>query len=92
MIRAVCFNLDVFKPDVLQRIVEETGGEWMGYIGDSSQVNCIESFPDGALFYSYCWPDQRARMMDCNNDIQKFIYVNSYGKSNESSTGQRTVD
>lgn len=89
MIKAVCFNPDVFKIDVLRKIEQETGGTWLGYLGESFQVNCIESFPDGSLFFSYCWPEEAARsnMMDCQHDIQKFIYVNSYGKKTEPAAG-----
>lgn len=78
MINAVCFNVHVFKPDVLQRIVHRTGGRMMGCLGNESQVNCIQSFGDGSLFYSFCWKDEvdRNGWLDTGGDIERFIEVN----------------
>ena len=84
MINAVCFNIHVFKPGVLQRIVRRPGGRMTGYLVNASQVNCIQSFGDGSLFYSFCWKDEidRNGWMDTGGDIERFIEVNrNFGRA-----------
>ena len=78
MINAVCFNVHVFKSEVLHRIVRRTGGRMMGYLGDEAQVNCIQSFKDGSFYYAYCWKDEidRNGWLDTGGDIERFIVVN----------------
>lgn len=39
MIRAICFNADVFKEDVRNRILQETGAEWGGLLAKNVQPN-----------------------------------------------------
>lgn len=83
MVNAVCFNLNVFNTEVMDRIIRETGGRFCGRLGDESQVNCIQSFADGTIFYAFCWKQEidRTKTMDCGTDIERFIHVNSaYGK------------
>ena len=86
MVNAVCFNLKVFRPEVLAEIVNETGGRMGGYLGEESQVNCLQSFADGTLFYSFCWKQEidRNKIIDCCGDVDKFIHVNRhYGERHE---------
>ena len=82
MINAVCFNLKVFCPEILDKIITETGGIWMGRLCDESQVNCIQSFTDGRLFHSFCWRKEveRNKILNCHEDVDMFIHVNTcYG-------------
>lgn len=81
MVNAVCFNPTVFKPEVLADIIRRTGARMGGYLGDEAQVNCIQSFADGTLFYAFCWQKEidREKVINTGGDIEKFIHVNSYG-------------
>ena len=86
MIRAICFNADVFKEDVRNRILQETGAEWGGLLAKNVQPNCLESFPDGVIYYSHANKGVTVGVTDCHHDIQQFIYVNSYGTKNPAAT------
>ena len=91
MVNAVCFNLNVFNTEVLNRILRETGARMRGRLGDEAQVNCLQSFADGTMFYAFCWKDeiQRDKIIDCGKDIEQFIYVNSeYGKQHNERTNR----
>lgn len=85
MVNAVCFNNHVFAPDVLDRILKETNGKLIGCLGNDSQVNCIESFADGTICYSFCWEAKRKQkdVIDCHNDVEKFIYVNRFNPTKQ---------
>lgn len=86
MVNAVCFNPVVFKPDVLESIIKRTGARMGGCLGDEAQVNCIQSFTDGTVFYAFCWPKEidREKIIDTGGDIEKFIHVNTqYGRAHE---------
>jgi len=83
MINAVCFNLHVFRRNILQKIIRQTGGYMLPVTGDGTHANCIQSTADGTLHYAFCWPQEieRTRMYDCGGDIEKFIRVNArYGR------------
>lgn len=80
MIRAICFNADVFKEEVRDKILQETGGQWGGWLAEDIQPNCIESFPNGCIYYSLVTVSDTQGVTNCHNDIQRFIYVNSYGQ------------
>lgn len=84
MIRAICFNADVFKEDTRNRILQETGAEWGGWLANDIQPNCMESFPNGVMYYSHARDGEVEGVTDCRHDIQQFIYVNSYGTKNSS--------
>lgn len=84
MIRAICFNADVFTEEVRNKILQETGGQWGGWLAENIQPNCIESFPNGYIYYSLVTEKNTQGVTDCRNDIQQFIYVNSYGKKDTS--------
>ena len=82
MVHAVCFNKKCFDIDVFERILAKTGGQDAGYLVNTLQ-NCIESFPDGKIYRSFQnrndWITDKG-IIDCGDDIEKFIYVNQYGK------------
>ena len=94
MIRAVCFNRDVFRRDILDKIVRRTKGMMTGNLITEGPVNCIESFPDGSLCYSFTTPGELAgrQVTDCGCDIERFMDVNSYAYGEEKeAAGQRPV-
>lgn len=82
MVHAVCFNKKCFDIDVFERILAKTGGQDAGYLVNTLQ-NCIESFPDGKIYRSFQnrndWITDKG-IIDCGDDIEKFVYVNQYGK------------
>lgn len=80
MIRAVCFNKNVFRWDMLNKVILRIGGIWSGNLVREGPVNCIESFSDGRVYYSYCNRQEvgKGTVTDCGEDLEKFIYVNSY--------------
>lgn len=81
MVHAVCFNKKCFDTEVFERILVKTNGNDAGYLINTLQ-NCIESFPDGNIYRSFHnrkdWINDKD-IIDCGNDIDKFIYVNQYG-------------
>lgn len=82
MIRAVCFSADVFRKEVLERILDATGATWGGWMAEDIQPNCLESFPDGSMYYSCCTDGVPDKVVNCHSDVGRFIYVNGYGKKN----------
>lgn len=82
MIRAVCFNRKFFTLEALRKICAETMGKWGGYLTDPSMVNCIESFPDGSIYFSFTEKIVNKNIYNCQDDINKFIQANiQYGLS-----------
>jgi len=82
MVRAVCFNKKAFTDegflDLLNRLEAEDGGT----LAFTRPVNCVESFPNGTLCRSHTerdWPGLYSAVINCDDNIEKFIYVNSYG-------------
>lgn len=78
MIRAMCFNKLAFSLKEIERICRETGGTFGGCLGEAERVNCIESFPNGDIYLTHA--ANHKNVVNCHNDIEKFIYVNRYGK------------
>ena len=79
MVHAICFNKKCFDTDVLGRILAKTNGNDGGYLVNTIQ-NCIESFPDGNIYRSFQNKENlRKDIIDCGDDIEKFIYVNLCG-------------
>jgi hypothetical protein len=40
-------------------------------------VNCIESFPDGSIYYSFAPKQLPAHVFNCQGDINRFIQANT---------------
>lgn len=77
MVRAVCFNRKAFDSKVLNQICAQIGCNFLGYLTDSSAVNCLESFPDGSVFLSYVGQINK-QIINCHSDIDKFITINTH--------------
>lgn len=77
MIRAVCFDKNSMKADTIERICTETMGRLGGFLTDPSMVNCIESFPDGRIYFSYIGKRIPKTVYNCHNDVNLFIQANS---------------
>ncbi len=77
MIRAVCFDKNSFKADTIKRICAETMGRLGGFLTDPSMVNCIESFPDGTIYFSYTGQMVPKTVYNCHDDVNLFIQANS---------------
>lgn len=77
MIRAVCFDKNSMKADTIERICTETMGRLGGFLTDPSMVNCIESFPDGRIYFSYIGKRVPKTVYNCHNDVNLFIQANS---------------
>ena len=79
MVHAICYNKKCFDAEVFERILLKTNGNDAGCLVNSIQ-NCIESFPDGNIYRSFQSKDNSGKdIIDCGDDIEKFIYVNMYG-------------
>lgn len=77
MIRSVCFSRHIFRQEMLKRICRETKGQMAGFLTDPSMVNCIESFPDGSIYYSFAPKQMPSHVFNCQGDINRFIQANT---------------
>lgn len=80
MIDAVCFNRHVFQTETLERILKGLGVETLSPLFREGPVNCIESFRNGNVCYSYSDDGiaEKTGVFNCKEDIDMFIYVNTY--------------
>jgi hypothetical protein len=81
MVHAVCFNKKYMTGEKYTRVIEEIGANDGGtLIGSMDIFNCLESFPSGDIYRSLIWKENLdTEIIDCGEDIEKFIYVNKYG-------------
>lgn len=84
MVHAVLFNPKAFDSVNLIKILEQTGGNYEG-IMVKKLWNCMESFPDGRIYKSFVRKDELdgKNVIDCGDDLERFIYVNKYGLTNQ---------
>lgn len=83
MVRAIIFGQKAISEEGFARMLRETGAEDGGTICFTLPVNCVESFPNGTLCRSHV--DRKGRVfpnaaIDCGEDMERFLYVNSYGR------------
>ena len=84
MIHAICFNRKAFERETFSKILAQTKGKDAGSL-TSTVWNCIESFPDGNIYKSFVTEQEMNEkdIVNCQDDIEKFIYVNQYGINKE---------
>lgn len=84
MIHAICFNRKAFERETFSKILAQTKGKDAGSL-TSTVWNCIESFPDGNIYKSFVTEQEmnEKEIVNCQDDIEKFIYVNQYGINKE---------
>lgn len=80
MVHAVLFNPKAFEEENLQKILVQTKGTYEGTMLNAIW-NCMESFSDGSIYKSFVQKDgfDKSKIIDCGDDIEKFIYINNYG-------------
>lgn len=86
MVRAVCFNKKAFTDEGFIGLLNQLKAEDGGTLTFTRPVNCVESFPNGTLCRSYAESDMLGTLstaINCGEDIELFVYVNSYGTRNK---------
>lgn len=93
MIHAVCFNRKAFERDTFSKILSQTGGMDAGNL-TNTVWNCIESFPDGNIYKSFVTEQEMKDkgIINCQDDIEKFIYVNQYGTNKKEEEDMDTYE